>query len=129
MTHTVNEHDHVDIQVATQYLADESAPDQDRFAFAYTITITNSGQEAVRLLNRHWIITNGRNRISEVRGEGVVGKQPLIEPGKSFSYTSGTIIETAVATMEGSYEMISESGRPFIAPIETFSLVEPSALH
>ena len=129
MTHTVNEHDHVDIQVATQYLADESAPDQDRFAFAYTITITNTGQEAVRLLNRHWIITNGRNRISEVRGEGVVGKQPLIEPGKSFSYTSGTIIETAVATMEGSYEMISESGRPFIAPIETFSLVEPSALH
>ncbi|MAY35097.1 MAG: Co2+/Mg2+ efflux protein ApaG [Spongiibacteraceae bacterium] len=129
MTHTANEHDHVDIQVATQYLADESAPDQDRFAFAYTITITNSGQEAVRLLNRHWIITNGRNRISEVRGEGVVGKQPLIEPGKSFSYTSGTIIETAVATMEGSYEMISESGRPFIAPIETFSLVEPSALH
>ena len=129
MTHTANEHDHVDIQVATQYLADESAPDQDRFAFAYTITITNSGQEAVRLLNRHWTITNGRNRISEVRGEGVVGKQPLIEPGKSFSYTSGTIIETAVATMEGSYEMISESGRPFIAPIETFSLVEPSALH
>lgn len=129
MTHTANEQDHVDIQVATQYLADESAPDQDRFAFAYTITITNSGQEAVRLLNRHWIITNGRNRISEVRGEGVVGKQPLIEPGKSFSYTSGTIIETAVATMEGSYEMISESGRPFIAPIETFSLVEPSALH
>ncbi|WP_372780146.1 Co2+/Mg2+ efflux protein ApaG [Litorivivens sp.] len=129
MTHTANEHDHVDIQVATQYLADESAPDQDRFAFAYTITITNSGQEAVRLLNRHWIITNGRNRISEVRGEGVVGKQPLIEPGKSFSYTSGTIIETAVGTMEGSYEMISESGRPFIAPIETFSLVEPSALH
>ena len=129
MTHTANEHDQVDIQVATQYLADESAPGEDRYAFAYTITITNGGDEAVRLLNRHWIITNGRNRISEVRGEGVVGKQPLIEPGKSFSYTSGTIIETAVGTMEGSYEMISESGRPFIAPIEAFSLVEPSSLH
>lgn len=121
--------DHVDIEVATQYLAEESIPTENRYAFAYTITITNSGQEAVRLLNRHWIITNGRNRMSEVRGEGVVGKQPLIEPGKSFSYTSGTVIETAVGTMEGSYEMISESGRPFIAPIRAFSLVEPSSLH
>ncbi|WP_372749105.1 Co2+/Mg2+ efflux protein ApaG [Litorivivens sp.] len=119
----------VDIQVATQYLADESTPEDNRYAFAYTITITNSGNEAVRLLNRHWIITNGRNRISEVRGEGVVGKQPLIEPGKSFSYTSGAVIETAVGTMEGSYEMISESGRPFIAPVTAFSLVEPSSLH
>lgn len=119
----------VDIQVATQYLAEESLPQENRFAFAYTITITNSGEEAVRLINRHWIITNGRNRISEVRGEGVVGKQPLIEPGKSFSYTSGTIMETAVGTMEGSYEMISASGRPFIAPITPFPLVEPSALH
>ena len=127
MEHTPNEQ--VDIQVATQYLADESIPEENRFAFAYTITITNSGTEAVRLLNRHWIITNGRNRISEVRGEGVVGKQPLIEPGKSFSYTSGAVIETAVGTMEGSYEMISESGRPFIAPVTAFSLVEPSSLH
>ncbi len=127
MEHTPSEQ--VDIQVATQYLADESIPEENRFAFAYTITITNSGTEAVRLLNRHWIITNGRNRISEVRGEGVVGKQPLIEPGKSFSYTSGAVIETAVGTMEGSYEMISESGRPFIAPVTAFSLVEPSSLH
>ena len=127
MEHTPNEQ--VDIQVATQYLADESIPEENRFAFAYTITITNSGTEAVRLLNRHWIITNGRNRISEVRGEGVVGKQPLIAPGKSFSYTSGAVIETAVGTMEGSYEMISESGRPFIAPVTAFSLVEPSSLH
>lgn len=127
MERTPNEQ--VDIQVATQYLADESIPEENRFAFAYTITITNSGTEAVRLLNRHWIITNGRNRISEVRGEGVVGKQPLIEPGKSFSYTSGAVIETAVGTMEGSYEMISESGRPFIAPVTAFSLVEPSSLH
>ncbi|HCS26458.1 MAG TPA: Co2+/Mg2+ efflux protein ApaG [Spongiibacteraceae bacterium] len=123
------ESEQVDIQVATQYLAEESLPQENRFAFAYTITITNGGNEAVRLLNRHWIITNGRNRISEVRGEGVVGKQPLIEPGKSFSYTSGTIMETAVGTMEGSYEMISASGRPFIAPVTAFPLVEPSALH
>ena len=125
MSHTEN----VEIQVDTQFLPEQSSPEESRFAFAYTITILNHGDEAVRLLNRHWIITNGRNRISEVRGEGVVGKQPLIEPGKSFSYTSGTIIETAVGTMEGSYEMISESGRPFIAPIEAFSLVEPSSLH
>ena len=121
--------DQVDIQVATQYLADESLPRENRFAFAYTITITNSGNEAVRLLNRHWIITNGRNQLSEIRGEGVVGRQPLIEPGKSFSYTSGAVLETAVGTMEGSYEMISASGRPFIAPVTPFPLVEPSALH
>lgn len=121
--------DQVDIQVATQYLADESLPQENRFAFAYTITITNSGDEAVRLLNRHWIITNGRDQLSEIRGEGVVGRQPLIEPGKSFSYTSGAVLETAVGIMEGSYEMISASGRPFIAPVTAFPLVEPSALH
>ena len=119
----------IDVSVVTRFLSEQSQPEQNRFAFAYTITITNGGNEAVRLLNRHWIITNGRNRISEVRGEGVVGKQPLIEPGKSFSYTSGTIMETAVGTMEGSYEMISASGRPFIAPVTAFPLVEPSALH
>ena len=83
----------------------------------------------MRLINRHWIITDGANQVQEVQGEGVIGKQPLIEPGQSFSYTSGAVIETAVGTMEGSYEMISASGRPFIAPIGIFSLVRPSALH
>ena len=119
----------VQVEVETQYLPDQSDPQGQRFAFAYTITIRNGGEEAVRLLNRHWIITDGDNQVQEVHGEGVVGKQPLIEPGESFSYTSGAVLDTAVGTMEGSYEMISASGRPFIAPIEVFSLVQPSALH
>ncbi len=119
----------VDIQVESQFLPDQSVPEEQRFAFAYTITIRNTGEEAMRLINRHWIITDGANQVQEVQGEGVIGKQPLIEPGQSFSYTSGAVIETAVGTMEGSYEMISASGRPFIAPIGIFSLVRPSALH
>lgn len=119
----------VHITVETEYLAAQSVPKEQRFAFAYTITISNQGDEAVRLLNRHWIITDGNNGVQEVHGEGVVGKQPLIEPGESFRYTSGAVIGTAVGTMEGSYEMISASGRPFIAPIGVFSLALPSALH
>lgn len=119
----------VEITVETQFLPEQSEPAQQRYAFAYTITIRNQGDEAVRLLNRHWIITDGDNQVQEVHGEGVVGKQPLIEPGEAFRYTSGAIIDTAVGTMEGSYEMISASGRPFIAPITVFSLAHPSALH
>ncbi|MGB1906500.1 MAG: Co2+/Mg2+ efflux protein ApaG [Spongiibacter sp.] len=119
----------VDITVETQYLPEQSAPAEARYAFAYTIDIRNTGDEAVRLLSRHWIISDGDNNVQEVQGEGVIGKQPLIEPGESFTYTSGAVIATAVGTMEGSYEMITAAGRPFIAPIGVFSLVLPSALH
>lgn len=119
----------VAITVETEFLKSQSDPEQLRFAFAYTISVQNNGEEAVRLLSRHWIITDGDNEVQEVHGEGVVGKQPLIEPGEIFRYTSGAIINTAVGTMEGSYEMISASGRPFIAPIGVFSLAQPSALH
>ena len=119
----------VEITVETQFLPEQSEPGRSRYAFSYTITISNIGKETVRLLNRHWIITDGDNQVQEVHGEGVVGKQPLIEPGASFKYTSGAVIDTAVGTMEGSYEMISASGRPFIAPINVFSLAQPSALH
>ncbi|AKH69191.1 uncharacterized protein affecting Mg2+/Co2+ transport [Spongiibacter sp. IMCC21906] len=119
----------VEITVETEFLKEQSDLAQQRFAFAYTITVQNTGDEAVRLLNRHWIITDGDNEVQEVHGEGVVGKQPLIEPGEAFRYTSGAVINTAVGTMEGSYEMISASGRPFIAPIAVFSLAQPSALH
>jgi ApaG protein len=125
----MTESEPVEIQVESQFLPDQSEPAQQRFAFAYTITIRKTGEEAVRLLNRHWIITDGDNQVQEVQGEGVIGKQPLIGPGESFSYTSGAVIDTAVGTMEGSYEMISASGRPFIAPIGIFSLARPSALH
>jgi ApaG protein len=117
------------IEVATRYLPEQSTPAENRFVFAYTITISNRGSEAVRLLNRHWRITDANNRVQEVRGEGVVGEQPLIEAGGSFRYTSGSLLETAVGTMEGSYEMISVSGRSFNAPIAVFSLAQPGALH
>lgn len=119
----------VHIEVASRYLPEQSSPDDSRFVFAYTVTITNSGPEAVRLLNRHWLITDAHNHIQEVRGEGVVGEQPLIEAGDAYQYTSGAMLETSVGTMEGSYEMISASGRTFIAPIGVFPLVQPGALH
>lgn len=119
----------IEIEVATRYLAEQSTPAENRFVFAYTITINNRGDEAVRLLNRHWRITDANNRVQEVRGEGVVGEQPLIAPGGSYRYTSGSLLETAVGTMEGSYEMISISGRSFNAPIAVFSLAQPGALH
>ena len=119
----------IQVEVETLYVEEQSLPDQDHYVFAYTITIHNSGSVPAQLLNRHWIITDGDNQVQEVQGEGVVGKQPLIEPGESFSYTSGAVIDTAVGTMEGSYEMISASGRRFIAPIGIFSLAQRSALH
>lgn len=119
----------IEIQVKTRYLPEQSSPEDSRFVFAYTITITNGGEEAVRLLNRHWLITDAHNHIQEVRGEGVVGEQPLIDAGESYQYTSGAMLDTAVGTMEGSYEMISASGRNFIAPIGVFPLAQPGALH
>jgi ApaG protein len=119
----------IKIDVKTRYLPEQSAPAENRFVFAYTITITNRSAEAVRLLHRHWRITDANNRVQEVRGEGVVGEQPLIAAGDSYRYTSGAMLETAVGTMEGSYEMISASGRSFNAPIAVFSLAQPGALH
>lgn len=119
----------IKIDVDTRYLKEQSAPDHGQYAFAYTITIRNEGEQGVRLLNRHWIITDADNEVQEVRGAGVVGEQPLIKPGEHYRYTSGTLIPTPVGTMEGSYEMITEDGRPFIAPIAPFTLVCPGALH
>jgi len=119
----------IKIDVVTRYLAEQSAPAENRFVFAYTITINNRGDDAVRLLSRHWRITDANNRVQEVRGEGVVGEQPLIEPGDSYTYTSGSMLETPVGTMEGSYQMISVDGQRFDAPIPVFSLAQPGALH
>ncbi|HUH37486.1 MAG TPA: Co2+/Mg2+ efflux protein ApaG [Spongiibacteraceae bacterium] len=117
------------IDVHARYLAEQSVPDAQRYAFAYTITITNTGDESVRLLSRHWVITDANNQIKEVRGDGVVGEQPLIPPGHSYEYTSGAILETQVGTMEGSYQMRSASGRAFLAPIAPFILSKPGTLH
>jgi ApaG protein len=125
----MSDNEKIKIDVKTRYLPEQSAPAENRFVFAYTITITNRSAEAVRLLHRHWRITDANNRVQEVRGEGVVGEQPLIAAGDSYRYTSGAMLETAVGTMEGSYEMISASGRSFNAPIAVFSLAQPGALH
>ena len=125
----MSDNGNIKIDVKTRYLPEQSAPAENRFVFAYTITITNRSAEPVRLLHRHWRITDANNRVQEVRGEGVVGEQPLIAPGDSYRYTSGAMLETAVGTMEGAYEMISASGHTFDAPIAVFSLAQPGALH
>ena len=119
----------IDISVKTTYLPEQSAPDADRYAFAYTITIANSGTVPARLLTRHWIITDANNQVREVRGEGVVGEQPYLEPGASFEYTSGAIIETPVGTMRGSYQMVAADGAAFDAEIPQFTLSIPRILH
>lgn len=119
----------INIHVDTQYIAEQSSPRQNRYAFAYTIAISNHGIEPVKLISRHWLITDGNEKVQEVKGEGVVGEQPVIAPGESFCYTSGSILETAVGTMEGSYQMISNSGQKFDVPIPRFSLIHPGSLH
>ncbi len=119
----------VDITAKTVYLPEQSAPDTDRYVFAYTITMVNAGTVAVRLLARHWIITDANDKTQEVRGEGVVGHQPYLAPGMSFEYTSGTIIESPVGTMRGSYQMVAEDGATFDAEIPQFTLSMPRTLH
>lgn len=117
------------IVVATQYLDDQSAPDENRFAFAYTIQIRNLGALPARLLKRHWVITDANGKVQEVRGEGVVGEQPWLRPGEDFEYTSGAVLETNVGTMRGSYEWVADDGTHFDAPIAQFTLSVPRTLH
>lgn len=119
----------IQIHVVTQYLADQSLPAENRFVFAYTITITNHRDAAVQLLSRYWRITDANNHVQEVRGDGVVGEQPLIAPGESYRYSSGSMLTTPVGTMEGSYQMVTTTGESFDAPIRAFSLARPGALH
>ena len=126
---STNEKHQIQIDVRTIYLPGQSAPDDDRYVFAYTVTITNSGSVPARLVTRHWIITDANERIQEVRGEGVVGEQPYLLPGSSFQYTSGTILETPVGTMKGSYQMIADDGTTFDAEIPSFTLSIPRTLH
>jgi len=119
----------VSISVHTRYLKEHSVPQENRHVFAYTVTISNHGLENIKLLSRHWLITDGHNKTQEVRGEGVIGEQPTIEPGADFSYTSSAMLETDAGTMEGSYQMISQSGENFDTPIPLFVLTRPGALH
>ena len=119
----------VDVSVVTRYLPDQSQPEHDRFAFAYTITVQNNGEIAAKLLSRHWVITDGNGHVEEVRGEGVVGQKPLIAAGESHTYTSGTVMITKVGTMQGTYQMLADDGKHFDAVIKPFRLAVPGALH
>jgi ApaG protein len=119
----------ITVAVKSAYLADQSDPSRNQFVFAYTITITNTGAIAAQLLSRHWIITDGEHQVQEVKGPGVIGQQPLLQPGESFEYTSGTSLPTAVGTMRGTYQMVAEDGRSFDADIPLFTLSVPRVLH
>lgn len=119
----------IDISVNTAYLADQSDPSADRYVFAYTVTIANVGTVAAQLISRHWIITDAQDVVQEVKGLGVVGEQPLLRPGESFEYTSGTAMATPVGTMRGSYQMVAEDGNKFDADIPVFTLSMPRILH
>jgi len=118
-----------EVEVQTHYIPDESDPIHNRFVFAYTITISNNGQLPARLLTRHWVITNADGKVEEVKGDGVVGEQPHLNPGEQFRYTSGTILETPVGSMKGTYHMIADDGVEFEADIPTFTLSKPNTLH
>ena len=119
----------IEIHPMPQYIPEQSDPENDRYIFAYTITIKNIGSVPTQLVSRHWIITDGNNEVQEVRGLGVVGKQPLLQPGESFQYTSGSSLTTAIGTMKGTYQMVAEDGTHFEAVIPEFVLASPRALH
>jgi ApaG protein len=119
----------IEVSAATQYLDDQSDEAAGRYVFAYTITLRNTGSVAAQLISRHWIITDSQGLVQEVRGLGVVGAQPLLQPGESFEYTSGASIATSVGTMKGSYQMVATDGTRFEAPIPEFTLSVPRVLH
>ena len=116
-------------QVVTRFVADQSRPENNRYVFAYTVTLHNTGSMPARLLTRHWIITDANGKVEEVRGDGVVGEQPWIRPGDNYEYTSGAVLETSVGIMGGSYQMLADDGTCFDAPIPRFTLSIPRTLH
>jgi ApaG protein len=119
----------VEVSVVTHYVEAQSEPAEERFVFAYSITITNNGSQPAQLMSRHWIITDASGEVEEVRGEGVVGKQPVLAPGESFEYTSGAILKTPVGAMQGAYTFIGDDQTPFNVPIAAFSLSMPNLVH
>jgi ApaG protein len=119
----------ISITSKTSYIAEQSSPEQARYVFAYTITITNVGLVAATLLRRHWLITDANCKVQEVKGDGVIGKQPYLIPKESYQYTSAAVLETPVGCMQGSYEMIGDDGIEFEAPIPVFNLSIPNVLH
>ena len=119
----------VRVRVESEYAPDRSKPSKNQWFFLYTVTISNEGSEVVQLLTRHWIITDGTGHVEEVRGPGVVGKQPRLKPGESFEYTSGCPLATPFGVMEGTYQMVTESGERFDAKVAPFTLSEPYTVH
>ncbi|MDH3747112.1 MAG: Co2+/Mg2+ efflux protein ApaG [Gammaproteobacteria bacterium] len=119
----------IGIQVVTDYVDEQSEPDSDRYVFAYTITISNNGNVAAKLISRHWVITDANGKIQEVSGDGVVGEQPHLQPGEEFRYSSGAVLETPVGAMQGLYRMEADDGVNFDAPIAPFTLAVPGLLH
>jgi ApaG protein len=119
----------IDVQVEPTYIAEQSDPANDHYVFSYTVTIRNNGSAPAKLLTRHWIITDGDGKVQEVKGDGVVGEQPHLQPGEGYQYTSGTFMSTPFGTMHGSYQMISDAGEKFDAEIPAFQLSVPNTLH
>lgn len=125
----MGENNKIHIAVTPAYLKEQSDPVNNHYVFSYTVTIRNDGDQPARLLTRHWIITDGDGQVQEVRGDGVIGEQPHLQPGEGFQYTSGTFMNTPVGTMHGTYQMISDDGEAFDAEIPSFTLSVPNVLH
>ncbi len=121
--------DLINIDVKTQYLADQSEPQQQKYVFSYTITIRNQSEENTQLISRRWKIVDANDSVQEVAGIGVVGEQPIIAPGDEYTYTSGSVLDTDTGTMEGSYQMRDNDGNNYDVIIPTFALVHPERLH
>ncbi len=119
----------IQVMVETGYIQEQSEPEENRYVFAYTITITNTGTAPAQLISRHWIITDANNKIQEVKGMGVVGEQPHLSPGDSFKYTSAAVLETPVGSMQGNYQMVADDGVEFDTEIPAFNLSTPHTLH
>lgn len=119
----------IGIDIATQYLDEESSPKEARYVFAYTIRIKNRGSQPARLLNRHWVVTDADGHVEEVHGEGVVGEQPRLRPGEDFEYSSGVVLPTSLGTMHGTYDLQADDGTVFKADIPAFTLSTPRTLH
>jgi ApaG protein len=125
----MNEKNKIIVEALPLFIEEQSSPAEDRYVFAYTITITNAGEIPAKLLHRHWLITDSNGKIQEVRGDGVIGEHPYLKPGESFRYTSGAMIATPVGTMQGDYTMLSDDGADFRADVPRFTLSIPRTLH
>lgn len=127
--HANLDHNEIAIHVVSEYIPDQSNAAESRFVFAYHVRIENHGMRPAQLLSRHWIITDGNQKVQEVKGEGVIGEQPTIQPGETFEYSSGAVLQTPVGSMKGSYQMVDATGETFDATIPIFTLASPTALH